>query len=92
MSHFRGYYFIMLIFKRVKRKYHREPDLKRIKRKVIHFNSKELTAIEAYCQRYRVMNKSQFMRETIITAVLKKFDEDYPTLWDDQQLKLFSNY
>jgi hypothetical protein len=76
----------------VKRKYHREPDLKRIKKKVISFNSKELTAIEAYCRKYRVMNKSQFMRETIITAVLKKFDEDYPTLWEDPQLKLFPNY
>jgi hypothetical protein len=76
----------------VKRRYHREPDLKRVKKKVISFNNKELSAIEAYCQKYQVMNKSQFMRETIISAVLKKFDEDYPTLWDDPQLKLFPNY
>ncbi len=75
----------------MKRRYHREPDLKRIKKKVISFNNKELTAIETYCQKYRVNNKSQFMRETIITAILKKFDEDYPTLWDDPQLKLFTN-
>ncbi len=75
----------------MKRRHYREPDLKRIKRKVINFNNKELTAIEAYCQKYQVVNKSQFMRETIITAVLKKFDEDYPTLWDDRQMKLFPN-
>ena len=76
----------------MKRRYHREPDLKRVKKKVINFNSKELSAIEAYCRKYQVMNKSQFMRETIISAVLKKFDDDYPTLWDDPQLKLFPNY
>jgi hypothetical protein len=34
------------------------------------------------------------MREAIISAVLKKFSDDYPTLWQDQhqQLKLFTNY
>ena len=76
----------------MKRKYHREADLKRINSKVIKFNNKELTAIEFYCKKYRIDNKSQFMRETIILAILKKFDDDYPTLWDEPQLKLFSNY
>jgi hypothetical protein len=63
------------------RRIHREEDLKRINRKVIQFNNKELNAIEYYCKRYRINNKSRFMRETIITAILKKFDDDYPTLW-----------
>jgi hypothetical protein len=76
----------------VKRKYHKEPDLKRINRKVIQFNNKELTAIEVYCAKYQVANKSQFMRETIISTILKKFSDDYPTLWEDPQLKLFTNY
>ena len=31
------------------------------------------------------------MREAIITAVLKKFDEDYPTLWEEEEKTLFSN-
>jgi len=29
------------------------------------------------------------MREAIITEVLRKFDENYPTLWEDPQLRLF---
>lgn len=29
------------------------------------------------------------MREAIITEVLRKFDENYPTLWDDAQQRLF---
>lgn len=66
----------------MKRAYHHEEDLKRINRKVIQFNNKELNAIETYCKRYRINNKSRFMREIIITAILKKFNDDYPTLWE----------
>jgi len=55
----------------------------------IRFNSRELSAINQYCKQFRVTNKAKFMRETIITEVLRKFDENYPTLWDDAQLKLF---
>ncbi len=69
-------------FDYMKRVYHKELDLKRINTKVIKFNNKELNAIEVYCKRYRISNKSRFMRETIITAILKKFDDDYPTLWE----------
>jgi hypothetical protein len=73
----------------VKRKYHREADLKRINKKVIAFNNKELNAIEMFCEKYRIENKAQFMRETIISSILKKFSDDYPTLWDDQQLRIW---
>jgi len=31
------------------------------------------------------------MREAIITAILKKFDEDYPTLWEEGEQTLFNN-
>jgi hypothetical protein len=55
----------------------------------IRFNSRELSAINQYCKQFRVTNKAKFMREAIITEVLRKFDENYPTLWDDTQLRLF---
>jgi len=50
----------------------------------ILFNSHELRAFEKYCHRFGVRNKSRFMRETIITAILEKFDSHYPSLFDDQ--------
>jgi hypothetical protein len=62
----------------------KDDTLRRRHRQAMLLNSKELKAINSYCKRYRITNKSKFMRETIITAVLKKFDEDYPTLFDDQ--------
>jgi len=29
------------------------------------------------------------MREAIITEILQRFDKNYPTFWDDSQLRLF---
>jgi metal-responsive CopG/Arc/MetJ family transcriptional regulator len=59
----------------------KDTDLLRINKKSILFNNKELKAIESYCKKYRINNRSKFMREAIITSILKKYDEDYPTLF-----------
>ncbi|GAB1416017.1 hypothetical protein MASR2M117_14230 [Paludibacter sp.] len=45
-------------------------------------NDAENNALNRYIERYRISNKSKFIRETIITAILKKFEEDSPTLFD----------
>ena len=65
-----------------KRKAKKDDSLKRIYRKAILFNKREIQAIDHYCKRYKIKNKSKFMREMIITSVLKKFDEDYPSLFE----------
>jgi len=64
-----------------KRKIEKDESLKRIHRKSILFNKREIQAIDHYCKKYKIKNKSKFMREMIITSVLKKFDEDYPSLF-----------
>jgi len=56
-------------------------DLLRKNKKSILFNNKEIKVIESYCEKYRIQNRSKFMREAIITTILKKLDEDYPTLF-----------
>ncbi len=76
----------------MKRRHNREVDLKRINKRVIAFNNKEINVIEQYCKKYKIDNRSQFMREAIIRSILKKMDEDYPTLWDGYQLSLFTKY
>ena len=65
-----------------KRKVEKDKDLKRVYRKSILFNKREIQAIDHYCKKYKIRNKSKFMREMIITSVLKKFDEDYPSLFE----------
>jgi hypothetical protein len=67
----------------------RETDLLRKNRQTLLLNNRELKAIETYCNKYKIKNKSRFMRETILTAVLKKFDEDYPTLFEFEKPNLF---
>jgi len=59
----------------------KDVDMLRINKKTILFNNRELNAIEFYCRKYRIKNRSKFMREVIITSILKKLDEDYPTLF-----------
>lgn len=65
-----------------KKRIKKDESLKRIHRKSILFNKRETQAIEHYCQKYKIKNKSKFMREMIITSILKKFDEDYPSLFE----------
>jgi hypothetical protein len=63
-----------------------------LKRKIAHtlrFNSKEQKAIDHYCRKFRIKNRAKFMREAIITEILQRFDKNYPTFWDDGQLRLF---
>ncbi|MFW6223039.1 MAG: hypothetical protein ACOC3T_05460 [Bacteroidota bacterium] len=69
---------------------YKDPNLKRDNRQQINFNRRELSAIDQFCRQYKIKNKSKFMRETIITAVLKKFDDDYPRLFEDEHPTLFS--
>lgn len=68
-------------------------NLTRTKRKTILLNTLENQALEKYMKKYKVENQSKFMREAIMKAVLKKFSDDYPTLWDQPgvapQLRLF---
>lgn len=59
-------------------------------RHTLLFNDRELKAIESYCAKYKVNNKSKFMRESILTEVLRKFDEDYPSLFDFEKPNLFA--
>jgi hypothetical protein len=53
-------------------------------------NNRELKALGVYCNRYRVKNKSEFLRETIMKAILKRFEEEHPTLWEEKDPTLFN--
>jgi hypothetical protein len=67
----------------------KEEKLKRTNRTAILFNQREQEAINLYCEKYKIRNKSKFMREAILTEVLQRFDEDYPTLFEFEKPNLF---
>ncbi len=53
-------------------------------------NNREAKALGIYCNRYRVKNRSEFMRETIMKAILKRFEDEHPTLWEESDPTLFN--
>jgi hypothetical protein len=53
-------------------------------------NNKEMRALDVYCTRFRVNNKSEFLRETLMKAILKRFDNEHPTLWEEREPDLFN--
>ncbi len=44
-------------------------------------NDYEMNALKRYCDKYKVSNRSGFIRETLMKAILVKFDQDYPKLF-----------
>ena len=45
-------------------------------------NDKELNAMEAYCKRFRVKNKSSFVRAVLMSTVIERLEQSSPTLFD----------
>jgi hypothetical protein len=68
----------------------KEEGLKRTNRLSLMLNNRELRAFGIYCSRYRVKNKSEFLRETIMKAILRKFEEEHPSLWEEPEPTLFN--
>lgn len=48
----------------------------------IMLNDSEMRALQKYCDRYTITNRSKLIRETLMHNILKRFDLDNPTLFD----------
>ena len=48
----------------------------------ILLNESEQRALDRFCERYHITNRSKLIRETLMRAILKKIDNDQPTLFD----------
>lgn len=60
-------------------------DNEKLKRKhkiTILLNDAEMEALEKYCKKYKVDNRSKFIREAVISEVLQRFENDYPKLFN----------
>jgi hypothetical protein len=69
-------------------------DQKLLRKHKLNFllNELEQNAFENYCKKYKVANRSKFMRETIVTAILTQFDKDYPSLFDNLEAQKEKSY
>lgn len=50
-------------------------------------NPDEKQMIENYLRKYKIRNRSRWMRETLMTFIIKNLDQDYPTLFNEQEMR-----
>jgi len=68
------------------KKHHNGTDAKLLIRKhrqSFMLNELELQALTKYFKKYKIKNHAKFLRETVMTAVIKRFEDDYPRLFED---------
>lgn len=53
----------------------------------VSFNEKEMETIIFYMKKYKIDNRSRWFRETILTHVLKNLESDYPTLFQENEMR-----
>lgn len=60
-----------------------------IRDKQLYFSlsSEEYGVVSAYMKKYKISNKSRWLRETVIAHVLKSLEKDYPTLFDENEMR-----
>ena len=73
--------------KQSKGKQQKKNDVKREHRISFMLNDMEYNAIERYMRKYKITNRSNWYRTTIFTHVWKRFMEDYPTLFDENEMR-----
>ncbi|MBQ7632350.1 MAG: hypothetical protein IJS82_06300 [Paludibacteraceae bacterium] len=54
----------------------------RAHRVTLMLNDKEQKALDKYCERYKIANRSRFIREALMRTILKRIENDQPTLFD----------
>jgi len=68
----------------------KEDAMKRTSRVTLALNSREMKALSVYCSRYRIQNKARFLRATIMKEIVKRFNDEHPTLWEEREPDLFN--
>ena len=62
-------------------------DTKREHRISFMLNDTEYNALERFLRKYKITNKSKWYRTTIFSHVWKVMMEDYPTLFDENEMR-----
>lgn len=60
---------------------------KRHHRMVCLMSEEELRLVNRYLERYRIGNKSRWLRETVLRFIQKNMEEDYPTLFGEHDMR-----
>ncbi|MDH6356681.1 hypothetical protein [Parabacteroides sp. PF5-9] len=63
------------------------PKQPRVHKVTFMLNDEEQKFVMRYLKRYKIENKSRWYRETILSHILKTLDEDYPTLFNENEMR-----
>ncbi len=59
----------------------------RTKKAVFVLSDEEYGLIHFYLKKYKISNRSRWFRETILNHVLKNMEQDYPTLFEENEMR-----
>jgi hypothetical protein len=63
------------------------PRNNRTKHLLFSLNEEEYALVSSYMKKYKIANRSRWCRETLIAHVLKNLDQDYPTLFGENEMR-----
>ena len=47
----------------------------------------EMRIIDSYLRKYKIANKSRWMRETLLAFIHQNLDQDYPTVFNEHDMR-----
>ena len=72
---------------RKKKRRQKTNDVTRHARLVCLVSDEEMRIIDSYLRKYKIENKSRWMRETLLAFIHQKLDQDYPTLFNEHDMR-----
>ena len=60
---------------------------KRHQRMVCLVSEEEAQIVDNYLKKYKITNKARWLRETVLTFIHQKMEEDYPTLFNEHDMR-----
>lgn len=63
------------------------PNHPRVYKVTFMLNEEEQKMVDRYLHKYKIANKSRWYRETIMSHILKTLENDYPTLFNENEMR-----
>jgi hypothetical protein len=63
------------------------PDSPRTQKITFMLNQEEYKIISNYLSKYKISNRSRWYRETILAHIMKTLEQDYPTLFGENEMR-----
>lgn len=73
--------------KKVKKEVVRKESVERTERLTTLLSAEEKQVVDNYLRKYHIENRSRWMRETLLTFILQNLEHDYPTLFDEHDMR-----